>query len=129
LANGPVLALVLSAVLVLAAEFPLAGVGWDLAIVFIVLPMILLGGVAAGTRAHAPLLEFLGDLSYPLYVVHFPIVQVVTRAREKLMPALPPGGGGIIAIVASLAAATILFYGFDLPVRRWLARRQIGGQP
>jgi peptidoglycan/LPS O-acetylase OafA/YrhL len=119
-------AMVLAGALVCALEFPLSGVVWDIATVFVVLPVILSGGISAGRRVHAPVREFLGDVSYPLYIIHFPILQIVLRLREKFLPALPPYVGGIAAVGLSVVAAIALYHLFDAPVRALFSRTSAG---
>jgi peptidoglycan/LPS O-acetylase OafA/YrhL len=114
----------LGTAMALALMLPMFGVGWDLLTVFLILPVLLMGGISTGTATRAPFLEFLGDISYPLYAIHFPILQVVLRLREKLFPLVPPWVGGIGALATSLVAAVALQYCYDVPIRRFLGRRR-----
>lgn len=68
--------------------------------------------------------RFLGDISYPLYIIHYPFIYLfcawVGNNHVSLIDSLP---------VAFLLLLTmiVLAYGFvrlyDVPVRRWLAKR------
>ena len=67
---------------------------------------------------------FLGDISYPLYITHFPFILVfyawVTNNNIPLAEGIPVGIALMIGTIA-LAYASLRFY--DLPVRKRLARR------
>lgn len=68
---------------------------------------------------------FIGRLSYPLYIVHYPLMYIfyryhgfpnVTCTMADVWPM------AVATFVGSLLLATILLYVYDLPVRRWLSR-------
>jgi peptidoglycan/LPS O-acetylase OafA/YrhL len=60
--------------------------------------------------------RWLGDLSYPLYLVHLPVV----RLLAEVMP-VTGAGGKLVAVVAVLLVSIALFMGVDRPLE---ARRQ-----
>ncbi|MEY4849991.1 MAG: hypothetical protein RLZZ331_995 [Pseudomonadota bacterium] len=60
--------------------------------------------------------RWLGDLSYPLYLVHLPVV----RMLAEVMP-VTGAGGKLVAVVAVLVVSIALFMGVDRPLE---ARRQ-----
>ena len=67
---------------------------------------------------------FLGDISYPLYITHFPFILVfyawVTNNNIPLAEGIPVGVALMIGTIA-LAYGSLKFY--DLPVRKRLAKR------
>jgi peptidoglycan/LPS O-acetylase OafA/YrhL len=68
--------------------------------------------------------RFFGDLSYPLYVTHYPLIYLYTGwvAREKVPVSLgAPVGALVLAASIAIAYASLRLY--DLPVRAWLNRR------
>jgi peptidoglycan/LPS O-acetylase OafA/YrhL len=77
---------------------------------------------AGATRACA----FLGAISYPLYILHYPIIYTYTAwvANNKPAPAtaLPVAA---LAFAGSVALAWAILKLYDEPVRRWLARRYL----
>jgi peptidoglycan/LPS O-acetylase OafA/YrhL len=77
---------------------------------------------AAATRACA----VLGAISYPLYILHYPIIYTYTAwvANNKPAPAaaLPVAA---LAFAGSVALAWAILKLYDEPVRRWLARRYL----
>ena len=70
--------------------------------------------------------RFLGDISYPVYVVHYPLMYLFYAwlwSREETIPFSQawPVAAGVIILSVVLAWACMRFY--DVPVRRWLSRR------
>lgn len=75
--------------------FPL----WPLPFVFLIAPLMMCAGI--GERRELRWFGILGDLSFPLYAVHFPILHIVSRLEMGQH-------SGLIALVASLATAALL---------------------
>jgi peptidoglycan/LPS O-acetylase OafA/YrhL len=74
---------------------------------------------------------FLGGLSYPVYLLHGPIVSALAGAAKKLSQS-PIAEGAIVLlasmIITTLAAMACLKY-FDIPVRKWLKRQRLSTLP
>ena len=70
--------------------------------------------------------RFFGDLSFPLYITHYPLIYIYTAwIADRQIPvsrAILPG-------IATLAAALLVAYAalklYDEPVRQWLTRHYI----
>ncbi|MBP2513869.1 peptidoglycan/LPS O-acetylase OafA/YrhL [Sphingomonas sp. PvP018] len=115
----------LAAVLLLCLALPLTGaasLARDLAFVLAGGPLL----VWAGSRFEVPprwrrVAAFLGDLSYPLYILHYPIVLSVAfiGLRQGFAPATIIVASLVIVIAASIVAMRY----YDGPVRVWLSRR------
>lgn len=68
--------------------------------------------------------RFFGDLSYPLYITHYPLIYIYTGwVVDRKVPALQGALVGAGVFVASVAIAYGSLKLFDEPVRRWLAGR------
>ena len=69
--------------------------------------------------------NFLGELSYPLYIVHYPVMYLFYAWLIKngiyTLGECWPVVVGIMVLCVSLAYICLKFY--DLPVRRWLGNR------
>jgi len=93
---------------------------WDLACIFVLLPAVVIIGTAQGSAGRAG--RILGELSYPIYVLHFPILLLMSGLHQSvlrkvgLLP-LDVFTFTLILILASLANA---FY--DKPLRALLSR-------
>ena len=92
--------------------------------ILLVLPAIVAAGVGSplrGTRTTA-LCRWLGKISYPLYITHYPWVymQMSWAYRNPDMPL----GAHILVFVGTFILALLTAYSamtlYDLPLRRWL---------
>lgn len=80
--------------------------------------------VWAGSRVtmQARVFRVLGDLSYPVYILHFPIL-VAASGVFQVRPALPLPLVASIAVALILPAAWIALKFFDVPLRRRLTAK------
>lgn len=96
--------------------------------IIVVFPLIVLMG--AGSDAQGRTLrvcKFLGDLSYPLYISHYPLNY--TYAAWVYRNNIPLQRGWLPSLIGSgiyIIVAIILLKCFDEPVRRWLSKRYLG---
>jgi peptidoglycan/LPS O-acetylase OafA/YrhL len=79
---------------------------------------------AARSSSVGTISKFLGDLSYPLYIVHYPVMYLfykwlIENERYTLGSCWP---AVILVICTSLALATICLKLYDQPIRKMLAR-------
>lgn len=123
LPGGRWLALVLVAALILPRTMlpPLA----VMALLALVFPYIIAAGtqVEAGPRAGYE--KLLGDLSYPLYALHVPLIWTMSGACKALGIgfAANPLLNGIFILPATLIISYAAFILYDKPLRRWLTAR------
>ena len=98
---------------------------YDLLCVMVVFPLIIMVGAsgAASSRTEG-ICRFLGDLSYPLYLVHYPILLLfyywAWGHHYGLMDVIPQA---VAFFLATLIAAYLFMKYWDAPVRRHLAGR------
>lgn len=99
----------------------------------LVFPSLIWAAASAGTgdaTSHSlgrRACTFLGEISYPLYIVHYPLMYIfyryhgfpnVTCTMADVWPV------AVATYCGSIVLATIILYAYDVPVRRWLARRK-----
>ena len=111
--------------LLLAAPFSgAAGRIYEIACVLLFFPALIFWGAAARER-YKGLGAALGDTSYALYVIHYPLVVlaglVLSQTGKSLVPLIEIP---FLVLVAALAYG--LHHVFDEPVRAWLARWRRG---
>lgn len=95
--------------------------------IIIIFPLIVYmgaGGVAEGKTA-SRINKFLGDISYPIYITHYPLIYTYTayvanNNRPPISQAWP-------YMLLTFVAALLLAYGslklYDEPVRKWLKKK------
>lgn len=119
LAVPPIPAWALGTIIVLCCSIPVSfGAGIDLAAQIVLFPALILFGAGLGRGPGSPLGQLAGDLSYPLYILHWPVLVVV---KAYLVWRVGPAVSAVIAVVLSVIVAYGALRLFDEPVRRKLA--------
>ncbi len=95
-------------------------------VVILVFPLIVAIG-AGGEIIHARsarICKFLGDISYPLYITHYPLIYVYTAwVADNNIPYGAKGLlMGLLVIVLSIGLAYASLKWYDEPVRAWLKK-------
>ena len=82
------------------------------------------GSKVTGERGKA-ICKFLGDISYPLYVTHYPFIyfQMSFAASHPSLPASTHIAVSVSLFVLSVFLAYASLKLYDLPVREWLKRK------
>lgn len=123
-----------SLLLILVLIFPRVG-GYDkvwanglydsLSVIFVFPVIIYLGAIGeVRSKAVDRICTFLGDISYPIYIIHFPFVYIfyawVTENKIPIGQGIMVGSG-LLLLTVLLSYAFLQLY--DEPVRKWLAKR------
>lgn len=95
-------------------------------VIIVVFPLIVAigaGGSITGKFA-GKACKFLGHISYPLYITHYPLIYIYTGwvVREKI-PAMQGLWAGILLFVSAVSIAYVSLKLYDEPVREWLRKR------
>jgi peptidoglycan/LPS O-acetylase OafA/YrhL len=94
--------------------------GFDILLVAVIFPLIVTAGACTApcSQRSRKILRGLGDLAYPLYAVHIPVMLLAFAiGRTSGVPTLPPCVAGY---ALSLAVAYVVLVRWDVPIRRWL---------
>lgn len=97
---------------------------YEVACIAFVFPGIVwLGACGKSGRITARVNKFLGDLSYPLYIVHYPIMYIFYAwlIEKRVYTWGETWFASAAVLVVSVALAWICLKFYDVPVRRWLA--------
>jgi peptidoglycan/LPS O-acetylase OafA/YrhL len=100
--------------------------------IIVVFPLVVWLGASGEARsgAVARVCDFLGALSFPLYITHYAFIYTYTAwvARNKVSIA---DGLPYMALVlaGSVAFAVLCLKCYDMPVRAWLTRRFMAARP
>jgi peptidoglycan/LPS O-acetylase OafA/YrhL len=110
---------------------------YDSLSVVLVFPFIVYLGASGEVKGKfaSKLTRFLGDISYPLYIIHYPFIYLFTAwvvNNESYLEGPSPNVPIVVTLMATLvvvssiavAYACVRFY--DVPVRKWLTKRLMG---
>ncbi|MFT4094336.1 MAG: acyltransferase [Niabella sp.] len=97
--------------------------------IIIVFPLIVYLGASGAVQAHAErrICRFLGDISYPLYLVHYPLVYfyVAWISNHKGVTIVQAWPYALLILTGSIILAYASLKWYDEPVRKWL-RKKLG---
>ncbi|MBL7827502.1 MAG: acyltransferase [Saprospiraceae bacterium] len=133
-ADGKNTFLLTSALLVFVLSYPRIGGydhNWmngvyDALIIIAVFPVIIYLGAIGEVRGVTAqkVCTFLGDISYPLYITHFPLIYLYSAWVVNNNLSIGQGiWAGIPVVLGSIVLAYLSLKFFDIPVRKWLAAR------
>jgi peptidoglycan/LPS O-acetylase OafA/YrhL len=105
---------------------------FDAACVIAVFPLILMAGARTppADGGAGRFVRLAGELSYPVYIVHYPFIYLFAHwnwARHPSTPMLATVAGAMYVGVTLFALALSRWY--DRPVRAWLSRIALEGDP
>ena len=102
---------------------------YELACVMFIFPAIVWFTASGETtnRFSASVCKFLGDISYPLYIVHYPVMYLFYAwlIKNKLYTLGETWQVVIMVFAINIALAFACLKLYDEPVRRWLTKRFI----
>jgi len=93
----------------------------------IVFPLIV--SIGAGGELHnkrsEKICNFLGEISYPLYITHYPLIYLFTAWVVNNRVPLGINGllMGLLVVITSLVVAYLSLRFYDKPVREWLRKK------
>ena len=107
---------------------------YDSLIIIAVFPLIVYWGASGQLRngAATRLVKWLGDISFPLYITHYPVIYLYMSWVAKNEQYIKDGSTDalmttILASVVTLVSAILLAWAcvkwYDVPVRKWLTRK------
>ncbi|GHT32711.1 acyltransferase [Bacteroidia bacterium] len=99
---------------------------YESAVIIIVFPLIVYLGASGEVKGKyvSKVCKFLGDMSYPVYIVNYPIIYIwVGWLSNHDHPSFADSyWGAILVFVSVIALSYALWKLYDVPVRRWLKR-------
>jgi peptidoglycan/LPS O-acetylase OafA/YrhL len=110
----------------------------SLTIIFI-FPLIVYIGASGNVtgKVSSRITRFLGDISYPLYITHYPFIYLymawIAHNKDLLIGNSPNSIMVLILVsvgvlIAAIVCAYACFKLYDEPVRKWLSRRFMSGK-
>jgi peptidoglycan/LPS O-acetylase OafA/YrhL len=123
----------LAALLLIAlSPWPFGGRAYDIACIALLFPLLVWFGADAtmGPQVRSAG-NFLGFLSYPVYILQAPLLLVVASLAVRLERVVATGGyvQPVMDLVVILLVSWLVARWFDAPVRDWLRRRLVPQAP
>jgi peptidoglycan/LPS O-acetylase OafA/YrhL len=68
--------------------------------------------------------KFFGDISYPIYITHYPIIYIYTAwAMDGKIPISKVYPISILTFLSCIALAYMTLKLYDIPVRKWITKK------
>jgi len=99
---------------------------YELFCIIILFPIIVSMGAGDSINGEfsTGLCEFLGTISYPLYITHYPLIYIYTAwVIRDIIPAAPGAVVGVLLVLTSVLLAYAYLKLYDEPIRGWLTHR------
>ncbi|MGL4851730.1 MAG: acyltransferase family protein [Phocaeicola sp.] len=100
---------------------------YDMALISLLFPAIVYMGMSdkMSSPVGIKLCKFLGDISYPLYIVHYPFIYLyIAWVQNNNLPFSESWVGALAVLFGSMALAYLSLRLYDLPVRKYLMALQ-----
>jgi len=95
-------------------------------IIIFIFPLIVYlgaGGEVKG-KVSTTVCKFLGDISYPIYITHYPLIYLYTGwVVDKKMTIQQAWPYSVLTLVSAIAIAYACLKLYDEPVRKWLKKK------
>lgn len=97
----------------------------SLNVIFIFPLIVYMGASGQVTGKYATrFCKFLGDISYPIYITHYPFIYIYTGwVYNKKVPLQTSWPVALLVLVSCISLAYALLKLYDEPVRAWLAKK------
>ncbi|EJC78718.1 putative acyltransferase [Rhizobium leguminosarum bv. trifolii WSM2297] len=96
---------------------------YDFFCIAVIIPIVVALAAAVAQTEEKSLAAYLGQLSYPLYIVHLPVIQLGSYFQSATNSFIPLPIAVICTLLAAVAGAHFLYTQFDRPIRAYLSRR------
>jgi len=94
--------------------------------VILIFPIIVYIGASGKVtgKLSSKICTFLGDISYPIYIVHFPIAYVFYAWVSNNSVSVENGWMvGVASMLVAIGIAYLSLRFYDIPVRKWLTSK------
>ena len=94
--------------------------------IIILFPLIVSIGAGSSIQGQRSLriCRLLGNISYPIYITHYPLIYIYTAwVADNKVPLSKGWPIGVLLLIASIAIAYSCLKFYDEPVRNWLSKK------
>jgi len=128
--------LICAGLIIFALSFPRVGGAQNLWIngvydslsIIILFPLIVYIGASGNITSKwaLQLCRFFGNISYPIYIIHYPFIYIFTAWVVDNHISLQTGWWmGLVVLLGSILVAWACLKLYDIPVRKWLTKRWV----
>jgi peptidoglycan/LPS O-acetylase OafA/YrhL len=99
---------------------------YDSLCIILVFPFIVYLGASGEVKENisSRISNFLGEISYPIYIIHYPFIYLFMAWVDKHKPTTGESIiGGIVVLVTAISLAYLCVRLYDIPLRKWLTQR------
>jgi peptidoglycan/LPS O-acetylase OafA/YrhL len=99
---------------------------YDSLTVILIFPIIIYLGASGEAKSSfaQKVCTFLGDVSYPVYIIHYPVAYVFYAwVVNNQIPIEKGVWAGLGIMILTIALAYLLLKAYDEPVRKWLSKK------
>jgi peptidoglycan/LPS O-acetylase OafA/YrhL len=99
---------------------------YDSLTIILVFPFIVYLGASGEVKANisSRISNFLGEISYPIYIIHYPFIYLFMAWVDTYKPTTGETViGGTLVVVTAILLAYVCVKLYDIPVRKWLTQR------
>jgi peptidoglycan/LPS O-acetylase OafA/YrhL len=96
---------------------------YDALAIVLIFPLIIFLGASGEIQSATgkKICKFLGDISYPIYITHYPLIYTYTAwVAGKKIPLKDAYPIAILTFVGAVSIAYACLKWYDEPVRKWL---------
>jgi peptidoglycan/LPS O-acetylase OafA/YrhL len=99
---------------------------YESAVIILVFPLIVYTGASGEVKSRfaSRLCKFLGDISYPVYLVNYPIIYIYLGwVADTKYPFAEVWPVGLLVFAVTILVSWLLMKYADEPIRRWLKEK------
>ena len=99
---------------------------YEALIIIFIFPLVVYMGASGNVKGNYPnrICKFLGDISYPIYITHYPLIYIYTAWVRDNKVSLQRGWPfGFLVFVSAIAIAYVSLKFYDEPIRAWLKKK------
>jgi len=99
---------------------------YEALIIIFIFPLVVYMGASGNVKGNYPnrICKFLGDISYPIYITHYPLIYIYTALVRGNNVSLQRGWPfGFLVFVSAIAIAYVSLKFYDEPIRAWLKKK------
>jgi peptidoglycan/LPS O-acetylase OafA/YrhL len=99
---------------------------YESVIIIFIFPLIVFLGAGGEVKSKygSGICKFLGDISYPIYITHYPLIYIYTAwVYDNKVPFRKAIPVGLLVLLSAIVIAYACLKLYDEPVRRWLKNK------